>query len=116
MSHGEQSFPWETPPELWRGFKTANPNWQGKTVALYIAPKAAGPMVSIAEVRASTLGSMGRVPCPARKRSSGKRDTFRGEPPFGSEPQGRRQGRTFDLSYGSINSPSRGRSRDSRVI
>jgi len=28
-----------------------------------------------------------------------KEITFRGEPPFGSEPQGRRQGRTFDPSY-----------------
>jgi len=32
--------------------------------------------------------------------------TFRGEP----------QGRTFDPSYGSINSPSRGRSKNSQVI
>jgi MOSC domain-containing protein YiiM len=52
MPQGEQILSWETPPELWRGFKTASPGWQGKVVSLYIAPQPAKPMVSVAEVRA----------------------------------------------------------------
>jgi MOSC domain-containing protein YiiM len=52
MSQGEQTFLWETPPELWRGFKTAGPSWQGKVVSLYIAPQAAKPMVGVSEARA----------------------------------------------------------------
>jgi MOSC domain-containing protein YiiM len=52
MSQGERTFSWETPPELWRGLKTANPRWHGELVALYIAPNPAQPMVSVAEVRA----------------------------------------------------------------
>jgi MOSC domain-containing protein YiiM len=52
MSQSEKVFTWETPPELWRGFKTASPNWQGKVVSLYIAPQSANPMVALSEVRA----------------------------------------------------------------
>ena len=52
MPQGEKSIPWETPLELWRGLKTANPNWQGSVVSLYIAPRPAQPMISVAEVRA----------------------------------------------------------------
>ncbi|HXV82791.1 MAG TPA: MOSC domain-containing protein [Candidatus Binatia bacterium] len=52
MSQSEQISPWETPPELWRGFKTANPGWQGNVVALYIALQPAEPMVGVPEVRA----------------------------------------------------------------
>src|SRR5262245_16689117 len=52
MSQSEQTFPWETPPELWRGFKGAGSDWQGKVVALYIAPQAAKPTVGVSEVRA----------------------------------------------------------------
>jgi MOSC domain-containing protein YiiM len=52
MSQGEQTFTWETPPELWRGLKSASPLWQGEVVAVYIAPKPAQPMLSVAEVRA----------------------------------------------------------------
>jgi MOSC domain-containing protein YiiM len=52
MSQDEQTFTWETPPELWRGLKSASLAWQGVVVALYIAPKPAEPMVSVAEVRA----------------------------------------------------------------
>jgi MOSC domain-containing protein YiiM len=52
MSQGEKSFTWETPPELWRGYKTASPGWRGKVVSLYIAPQPSKPMVGIAEVRA----------------------------------------------------------------
>jgi MOSC domain-containing protein YiiM len=51
MSQGEQTFTWETPPELWRGLKSAGA-WHGQVVAVYIAAKPARPMVSVAEVRA----------------------------------------------------------------
>jgi MOSC domain-containing protein YiiM len=52
MSKVEPEFPWETPPELWRGLKAASPDWHGKVVSLYIAPQPAQPMVSVAEARA----------------------------------------------------------------
>ena len=52
MSQSEKAFTWETPPELWRGFKTASRGWQGKIVALYITPQPAKPMVAVSEVRA----------------------------------------------------------------
>jgi MOSC domain-containing protein YiiM len=52
MSQGEQTFTWETPPELWRGLKSIGSVWQGGVVAIYIAPKPAQPMVSVAEARA----------------------------------------------------------------
>jgi MOSC domain-containing protein YiiM len=52
MSQGEKAFTWETSPELWRGFKTASPSWQGKVVSLYIVAQAAKPMVGVSEVRA----------------------------------------------------------------
>lgn len=52
MPQGEKSFPWETPLELWRGFQTSDPNWQGTVVSLYIAPRSAEPMIGVSEVRA----------------------------------------------------------------
>jgi MOSC domain-containing protein YiiM len=52
MSPGKQIFSWETPPELWRGFKSAGSDWQGQVAALYIAPQSAKPMVGVSEVRA----------------------------------------------------------------
>src|SRR5262252_10439802 len=52
MSQNKQVFSWETPPELWRGFKVAGSKWQGKVVSLYIAPQVAKPMVGVSEVRA----------------------------------------------------------------
>ena len=52
MSQGEPTFLWETPPELWCGFKVAGSNWRGKVVSLYIAQQAAKPMVGVSEVRA----------------------------------------------------------------
>src|SRR5215813_1979519 len=52
MSQAKQVFSWETPPELWRGFKVAGSDWRGKVVSLYIAPQAAKPMVSVSQVRA----------------------------------------------------------------
>jgi MOSC domain-containing protein YiiM len=52
MSQDDHVFAWETPPELWRGFKNPPRDWQGRVAAVYIAPKAAAPMVSVPEVRA----------------------------------------------------------------
>lgn len=52
MAPGEKSFPWETPLEQWRGLKTSNPDWHGCVVSLYIAPRAAEPMISVSEVHA----------------------------------------------------------------
>ena len=52
MAHIEQEYPWETPPEIWRGFKCSTANWQAKVAAIYIAPKAAEGMVSVPQVRA----------------------------------------------------------------
>jgi MOSC domain-containing protein YiiM len=52
MSQSEQVFSWETPPELWCGFKVAGSNWRGEVVSLYIAAQAAKPMVGVSEVRA----------------------------------------------------------------
>jgi len=52
MSQGKQSFPWETPPELWRGFKPGHSSWQGSIVSIYITPNPSGSMVSVPQVRA----------------------------------------------------------------
>ena len=52
MSQGEQSIPWETPPELWRGFKLGHSSRQGSIVSIYITPNPSGSMVSVAQVRA----------------------------------------------------------------
>jgi MOSC domain-containing protein YiiM len=52
MAHSEQEYPWETPPEIWRGFKCSTANWQASVVSIFIAPKAAEAMVSVPQVRA----------------------------------------------------------------
>ena len=52
MSQADQSFPWETPPELWRGCKANVSSWQGSVALLYIAPKGSEPMVAVPQVRA----------------------------------------------------------------
>ena len=52
MSQADQSFPWETPPELWRGFKSNISSWRGSVVSLYIAPKGSEPMVAVPQVSA----------------------------------------------------------------
>ena len=51
MSRRETTFAWETPPEQWRGWKPTAA-WNGSVVSLYIAPEAAGPMISVAQVQA----------------------------------------------------------------
>jgi MOSC domain-containing protein YiiM len=52
MPHTPPAFTWETPPELWRGFRNAGSGWRGQVIALYITKDPAAPMVSAAEVRA----------------------------------------------------------------
>ena len=52
MSQTEQTFQWDTPPELWRGLKISGSSWRGKVAFLYVTPKPAGSMVSVPEVRA----------------------------------------------------------------
>jgi MOSC domain-containing protein YiiM len=52
MAHNEQVYNWETPPEIWRGFRSGTANWQGKVTAIFIAPQAAQEMVAVPEVRA----------------------------------------------------------------
>jgi MOSC domain-containing protein YiiM len=52
MSVNERPYNWETPPEIWRGFKSPTANWQGRVVSLFVAPKAAQEMVAVSQVRA----------------------------------------------------------------
>ena len=52
MAQSEQEYPWETPPEIWRGFKCSTTNWQASVSAIFITPKAAEEMVSVPQVRA----------------------------------------------------------------
>src|SRR3990172_7907082 len=52
MSQDEQTFPWETPPELWRGFQPGHSSSQGSIVSIYITPNPSGSMVSVPQVRA----------------------------------------------------------------
>lgn len=52
MAQQVRPMPEEMPPELWRGFKSPAPNWHGRVAAIFIAPEAAGPMVSLPRVRA----------------------------------------------------------------
>jgi MOSC domain-containing protein YiiM len=51
MSQAEPVPPWETPPELWRGFKPDSVKWRGRVVSVFITPVAAGEMVSVPQVR-----------------------------------------------------------------
>ncbi|MDH3445527.1 MAG: hypothetical protein OEN50_16495 [Deltaproteobacteria bacterium] len=52
MSHKDEAYPWETPPEIWRGLKTSKAPWQGRVVSIFIAPRAAAEMVSVPQARA----------------------------------------------------------------
>ncbi|MGH7844146.1 MAG: MOSC domain-containing protein [Candidatus Binatia bacterium] len=47
-----QTNPWETPPELWRGWTVPEPFRHGQIVSLHIAPAAGKEMVSVPEVHA----------------------------------------------------------------
>ena len=52
MSGDNVTFPWETPPQLWRGLRPGGTAQRGSVVSLYIAPQPSGPMESVSEVRA----------------------------------------------------------------
>jgi MOSC domain-containing protein YiiM len=52
MAHSEHPSNWETPPDIWRGFRPGIANWQGTVAAIFIAPKAAQEMLAVQEVRA----------------------------------------------------------------
>src|SRR5437773_8808992 len=52
MSAENQTFPWETSPEVWRGVKSGSSAGPGSVVALYIARQPSGPMEFVSEVRA----------------------------------------------------------------
>jgi MOSC domain-containing protein YiiM len=51
MIQNMQDYPWETPPDIWRGLKTAS-SWRGEVASVFITPTASGSMISIAQVRA----------------------------------------------------------------
>jgi MOSC domain-containing protein YiiM len=49
----EQHFAWETPPDLWRGFKhAAGTSWSGGVESIFIAPQPSGAMTSVPHARA----------------------------------------------------------------
>lgn len=52
MKKNEPNPAWAIPPEQWRGLRPAARSWRGEIVSLFIAPRAAGPMVSLPQVRA----------------------------------------------------------------
>src|SRR5947208_10155998 len=52
MSAENQTFPWETSLEVWRGVKSGSSAGPGSVVALYIARQPSGPMEFVSEVRA----------------------------------------------------------------
>ena len=52
MTQSETAIPWETPPELWRGFRTSELSWKGRVESIFITPNASGAMISVAQVRA----------------------------------------------------------------
>src|SRR6266542_3330706 len=52
MSQSEEILSWETPPELWRGFKPSASTWSGSVVSIFIAPDPSGAMVSVLEAHA----------------------------------------------------------------
>ncbi len=52
MATQQNSFYWETPPELWRGFKVAHSPWEGAVVSLHIAPAVGEAMISAQQLRA----------------------------------------------------------------
>lgn len=52
MSEVEQHFAWETPPELWRGYRLVGTSWSGGVESIFIAPQPSGAMVSVPQTRA----------------------------------------------------------------
>ena len=52
MAQEIRAMPEEMDPELWRGFKSATPAWQGCLAAIFVTPESSGDMVSLPRVRA----------------------------------------------------------------
>lgn len=52
MAENEHPYNWETPPEIWRGFRPGIADWHGTVAAIFIASKAAQEMVAVPQVRA----------------------------------------------------------------
>jgi len=52
MSQEIRAMPEEMDPELWRGFQSATPAWQGRLAAIFVTPESSGDMVSLPAVRA----------------------------------------------------------------
>jgi MOSC domain-containing protein YiiM len=52
MAENEHPYNWETPPEIWRGFRPALADWQGTVAAIFITPEAAQEMIAVHHVRA----------------------------------------------------------------
>jgi MOSC domain-containing protein YiiM len=52
MSELEQHFVWETPPDLWRGYKLVGTSWSGGVESIFIASQPSGAMISVPHVRA----------------------------------------------------------------
>jgi MOSC domain-containing protein YiiM len=52
MAQEVRPMPEEMPRELWRGFVSADPRWQGSVKELFIAPQSAERMVPVASVLA----------------------------------------------------------------
>ena len=52
MTQSETAIPWETPPELWRGFRTSELTWIGRVESIFITPNASGTMMSVPQVHA----------------------------------------------------------------
>lgn len=52
MARNEHPYNWETPPEIWRGYKSPTLTWRANVVSIFVAPKAAQEMVALPQVRA----------------------------------------------------------------
>jgi MOSC domain-containing protein YiiM len=52
MAQEIRAMPEEMDPELWRGFKSPTPAWQGRVAAIFVTPESSGEMVSLPAVRA----------------------------------------------------------------
>jgi MOSC domain-containing protein YiiM len=52
MTEAVRAMPEEMAVELWRGVKPSPAVWQGRVVAIFVAPKSAEEMVSLSTVRA----------------------------------------------------------------
>ena len=48
----ENTISWDTPPDIWRGWKGAEPFRHGQVVSLHLTPESRGAMASVVEVHA----------------------------------------------------------------